>query len=143
VVNGKGGKQRTCVIPRPALDALGAHLQGRESGYVFTGRHMGHLSTRQIQRLLDDVAKDTGLQETRPGRVRERKKVTPHLLRHSFSRWTLDVGIDIAPLQQQIEHASLNTTAIYLKARPNHRRRVYKIRAGQYPSKLAPDPLSE
>lgn len=98
VVNGKGGKQRTCVTPRPALDALGAYLQGRESGYVFKGRDMGHLSTRQIQRLLDEVAKNAGLQETRPSRVRQRMKVTPHLLRHSFSRWTLDVGIDIANL---------------------------------------------
>ncbi|MDM7911764.1 MAG: tyrosine-type recombinase/integrase [Methanotrichaceae archaeon] len=129
VVNGKGGKQRTCIIPRPALDALSAYLQGRESGYVFEGRHQGHISTRQIQRLLDEIAEEAGLQETRPGKARQRKKVTPHLLRHSFSRWTLDVGIDIAYLQQQLGHASLSTTAIYLKARPNHRRRAYE-RAG-------------
>ncbi len=87
VVNGKGGKQRTCVIPRPDPDALGAYLQGRESGYVFEGRDMGHLSMRLIQRLLDEVAEDAGLQETRTGRVRQRKKVTPQLLRHSFGRW--------------------------------------------------------
>jgi len=127
VVNGKGGKQRTCVIPRPAIDALAAYLQSRESGYVFEGRHMGHLSTRQIQRLLDETAEDAGLQETRPGKMRQRKKVTPHLLRHSFSRWTLDAGIDIAYLQQQLGHASLSTTAIYLQARPNHRRRAYEM----------------
>lgn len=95
VVNGKCGKQRTCVIPRPALDALGAYLQGRESGYIFEGRDMGHLFTRQIQRLLDEVAKDLCLQETRLGKVRQRKKVTPHLLRHRFSRWTMDVGSDM------------------------------------------------
>ncbi len=100
VVKGKGGKQRTCIIPRPTLDALGIYLQGRGSGYVFEGRDMEHLSTRQIQRLLEDVAKDAGLQETRPGKVRQRKRVTPHILRHSFSRWTLDAGIDIAYLQQ-------------------------------------------
>lgn len=41
VVNSKGGKQRTCVIPRPALDALAAYLQGRESGYVFEGSSRG------------------------------------------------------------------------------------------------------
>jgi len=112
VMNGKGCKQRTCVIPRPAIEALGAYLQGQEIGYVFEGRHQGHISTRQIQRLLDEVAKDAGLQEMRPGRVQQRKKVTPRLLRHSFSRWTLDAGIDIAYLQQQLGHASLSTTAI-------------------------------
>jgi hypothetical protein len=42
-VNGKGGKQRACVIPRHALETLDAYLQGRESGYVFDGRHMGHI----------------------------------------------------------------------------------------------------
>ena len=52
------------------------------------------------------------------------KRITLHLLRHSFSRWTLDAGIDISYLQQQLGHASLSTTAIYLRARPNHCRKV-------------------
>jgi site-specific recombinase XerD len=38
----------------------------------------------------------------------------------------LDAGIDIAYLQQQLGHASLSTTAIYLRARPNHRRKAYE-----------------
>lgn len=29
VVNGKGGKQRTSILPKPVLEALAAHLQGR------------------------------------------------------------------------------------------------------------------
>jgi integrase len=126
VVNGKGGKQRTSILPRPVLEALAAHLLGRDSGYIFEGRNQGHISTRQIQRLLDDVAKKAGLQETRPGKVRQRKRITPHLLRHSFSRWSLDAGIDISYLQHQLGHSSLTTTAIYLQARPNHRRRAYE-----------------
>lgn len=126
VVNGKGGKQRTAIVPKPVLEALEAHIQGRSEGYVFEGRAHGHISTRQIQRLLDEVAEKAGLQETRPGKIRQRKRITPHLLRHSFSRWTLDAGIDIAYLQQQLGHSSLSTTAIYLQARPNHRRKAYE-----------------
>jgi site-specific recombinase XerD len=38
-------------------------------------------------------------------------------------------GIDISYLQQQLEHSSLTNTAIYLRARPNHRRKAYD-RAG-------------
>jgi integrase/recombinase XerD len=127
VVDGKGGKQRTSILPKPVIDALDAHLQGRAGGFIFEGREMGHISTRQIQRLLDEAAEVAGLQGTRPGKVRQRKRITPHILRHSFSRWTLDAGIDIAYLQQQLGHASLSTTAIYLKARPNHRRRAYEM----------------
>ena len=126
VVDGKGGKQRTSILPEPVLEALEAHLQGRDSGYIFEGRDQGHISTRQIQRLLNEAAEKAGLQETRPGNVRQRKRITPHLLRHSFSRWSLDAGIDISYLQHQLGHSSLTTTAIYLQARPNHRRNAYE-----------------
>ena len=126
VVNGKGGRQRTSILPRSVLEALEAHLQGRAEGYVFEGRDQGHISTRQIQRLLDRAAEEAGLQETRPGKVRQRKRITPHLLRHSFSRWSLDAGIDISYLQHQLGHSSLTTTAIYLQARPNYRRKAYE-----------------
>lgn len=126
VVDGKGGKDRTSILPKPALEALYGHLGERDEGYVFQGRDHGHISTRQVQRLLDAVAERAGLQETREGEVRRRKRITPHLLRHSFSRWSLDAGIDISYLQQQLGHSSLTTTAIYLQARPNHRRAAYE-----------------
>lgn len=67
IVNGKGGKQRTSILPKPALEALQSHLNGREEGYVFQGRDSGHISTRQIQRLLDGVAERAGLQENTTG----------------------------------------------------------------------------
>ncbi len=116
----------TSILPKPVLDAVEAHLRGRTEGYVFEGRDQGHISTRQIQRLLDEAADKAGLQEIRQGKVRQHKRITPHLLRHSFSRWTLDAGINISYLQQQLGHASLSTTAIYLRARPNHRRKAYE-----------------
>jgi integrase/recombinase XerD len=125
VVGGKGGKDRTSILPKPALEALLGHLGDRDEGYVFEGRDRGHISTRQIQRLLDAVAESAGLQEIRPGKERRRKRITPHLLRHSFSRWSLDAGIEISYLQQQLGHSSLATT-IYLQARPNHRRKAYE-----------------
>jgi len=56
VVNGKGGKQRTSILPKPVLEALQNHLNGQDVGYVFQGRDSGHISTRQIQRILDKVA---------------------------------------------------------------------------------------
>jgi len=127
IVNGKGGKRRTAIVPRPVMEALEVHINGRSEGYIFEGRDHGHISTRQIQRLLDRAAEKAGLQETRPGRVRHRKRITPHLLRHSFARWTLDAGIDISYLQHQLGHSSLSTTAIYLRARPEHRRKAYEM----------------
>jgi integrase len=49
----------------------------------------------------------------------------PHLLRHSFAIWSLDGGVPVGDLQDQLGHASLATTGIYLKASPNHRREAY------------------
>jgi len=116
----------TSILSKPILVALDAILQGREGGSIFEDRDQSHISTGQIQRLLDKAAEKAGLQQTRTGKVRERKRITPHLLRHSFSRWTLDAGIDIAYLQQQLGHSNLSTTAIYLQAKPNHRRKAYE-----------------
>jgi integrase/recombinase XerD len=93
VVDGKSGKQRTSILPKPVLEALKGRLNGREDRIVFGGRDHGHISTRQIQMLLDAVADREGFQQTRPGNVRKRKRVTPHLLKHRFW-WSLDAEID-------------------------------------------------
>jgi integrase len=34
VVNGKGGKQRTSILPKPVLESLEAHLNGRDCGMI-------------------------------------------------------------------------------------------------------------
>ncbi len=38
VVNGKGGKLRTSILPQPVVEALDDYLRERASGYVFEGR---------------------------------------------------------------------------------------------------------
>lgn len=123
---GKGRKARTCVVPKVVIEALEGYLQGRERGYVFKGRQDGHISTRQIQRILDDIASRAKLQDIREGEQRARHRITPHLLRHSFALWSLDRNVPVGDLQQQLGHRSLTTTGIYLRVRPNHRREAYE-----------------
>ena len=125
----KGGRPRTVVTPKPAIEALQAHFHGRMSGYVFAGRQNGHISTRQVQRILDGIAKRAGLQDERQVLQRNRKRVTPHLLRHSAASWWLDAGIHIGDVAGQLGHASLSTTTRYVDRAPNHRRASFR-RAG-------------
>jgi hypothetical protein len=57
VVDGKGGKQRIPILPKPILEALKGHLNDRE----VRAEIRGHISTGQIQRLLDTAAVSAGL----------------------------------------------------------------------------------
>ena len=118
----KGNRPRTVVAPKPTLDALLVHLQGRDSGFVFPGRQGGHISSRQVERILDEIATKAGLQDERPVKQRNRKRVSPHLLRHSAASWWLDAGIHIGDVAGQLGHASLSTTTRYVDRAPNHRR---------------------
>ena len=87
----------------------------------------GHTTSRQVQKKLDCIATRTRPQEVnrqdKAGNSRHR--IHPHMLRHSFSVWSLDGGVPVGDLQDQLGHASLPTTGILFKVSPDHRREEY------------------
>ena len=126
VVQGKGKKDRTVVAPKSTLEAI-ATLP--EDGYLFPGRQDGHLSSWEVGHILDIIAHRAGLQrETTGGKERIRKRITPHLLRHSHASWLLDAGLPVSDVQSQLGHTSLATTGFYLQRKPNHRRENMQLR---------------
>jgi integrase len=126
-VNAKFKKPRTVVLLPQIVEVVQKQLAGRSKGWLFPSYRGGHISSRQAQNILDGIAQRAGLQEVkRKDRAgKDRHRIHPHLLRHSFAIWSLDGGVPVGDLQDQLGHASLATTGIYLKASPNHRREAY------------------
>lgn len=125
--NAKFNKARTVILMPKVVEVLKMQLDGRSKGWLFPSYRDGHISSRQIQNILDGIATRAGLQEVKrqDKAGKNRHRIHPHLLRHSFAIWSLDSGVPVGDLQDQLGHASLATTGVYLKASPNHRREAY------------------
>jgi integrase/recombinase XerD len=126
-LNAKFKKPRTVVLLPKIVEAVSMQLAGRSKGWLFPSYRDSHITSRQVQNILDDIATQAGLQEVKrqDKAGKNRHRIHPHVLRHSFAVWSLDGGVPVGDLQDQLGHASLATTGIYLKVSPNHRREAY------------------
>lgn len=105
VNQGKGNKDRLTIFAQSLKDDLLKYLcEKKESKYLFPGAK-GHLTIKSVQLILERAAKNAGLN----------RKVTPHMLRHSFATHLLEQGTDIRYIQKLLGHSRLETTQIYTK----------------------------
>ena len=112
VVEGKGRKQRLCVLGEPACEALknlrtlaGSLWPGADGARarLFLNLRGGPLTTRSIELQMKVWLRASGLPP----------ELTPHKLRHSFATHLLDAGADLRSVQHMLGHSSLSTTQIY------------------------------
>jgi tyrosine recombinase XerC len=123
LVWGKGGKERVVLLGDPAVRALRTYisdgrselLRKKTAKALFLNRFGGRLSRRSIGLILDKYSKLSGLW----------KKVTPHLLRHTFATHMLEGGADLRAVQELLGHAQPTTTEIYTHVTPSRLREVY------------------
>ncbi len=124
-VRGKGDKIRVVFLSDSARDAIRDYLKARKdldsAMFVRYGRKANdggdlRLQPRAIQRLLKTYAAMAGIT----------RKVTPHVIRHSFATDLLQNGADIRSVQALLGHASINTTQIYTHVTDKHLRDVHK-----------------
>ncbi|MBE6487515.1 MAG: recombinase XerC [Methanosphaera stadtmanae] len=104
-VRGKGDKDRIVIFDDNTLNLIHEYLEKRpvENEYLFVSQKNKTLTPRYIQLMIKEYAE----------RANITKKVTPHILRHSFATHLLKNGVDIRAIQQLLGHSNLSTTQIY------------------------------
>lgn len=122
-VIGKGNKERQVPYGKKAELALEHWLTHRPtvaalgpgSAALFLNRDGERLTTRSLRRRL----------HARTHEVELDRRVTPHMLRHSFATHLLDGGADLRAIQELLGHASLGTTQRYTAVSVERLRAVY------------------
>ncbi len=107
VREGKGGKDRYVMLSQRLLEALREHwTTHRSAEFLFVGRtKSGHVSPEAVRSAVRHAAKSARLT----------KRVTPHLLRHSFATHLLEIGTDVTVIQSLLGHCNIRETSRYTR----------------------------
>lgn len=104
ILSGKGRKDRITLLSESIKNELLKYALQNNKPYLFQGRGEKY-PVKTIQRILDTARRKAGIP----------RKVTPHMLRHSFATHLLEQGTDIRYIQKLLGHEQLTTTQIYTK----------------------------
>jgi len=122
-IRGKGEKVRVVFLSDSAKDAIREYLKARKDmdeplfiQYSRNGAKGNRLTPRSIERIVKYYAIAAGIS----------KKVTPHVIRHSFATDLLSNGADIRSVQMMLGHANIATTQIYTHVTDKQLRDVHK-----------------
>ena len=107
LVRGKGAKQRMVPLMPQTAEAIRGYLAARpnvDQPYLFLSPQGQRLANDYLNRTLRRILARAGLA----------KRITPHMLRHTFATHLVRNGVDVRTVQELLGHADLETTANYL-----------------------------
>lgn len=132
-VRGKGDKVRVVFLSDSAKKAIAEYLKKRGdmgealfAGYGKLGKgkksgEVSRLTPRTVERLVKKYAIKAGIT----------RKVTPHVIRHSFATDLLENGADLRSVQALLGHANIATTQVYTHVTDKHLREVHRAFHGK------------
>ncbi|HZS43259.1 MAG TPA: site-specific tyrosine recombinase/integron integrase [Candidatus Paceibacterota bacterium] len=128
-IRGKGEKVRVVFLSNEAKEAIKKYLDKRVDvedalfvqlkspiGNKTEAKELHRLTARSIERIVKHYAIKAGIS----------KKVTPHVLRHSFATDLLENGADLRAVQMLLGHANITTTQIYTHITDKHLKEIHK-----------------
>ncbi len=125
IVMGKGSKERMLPLGRTALHYLKHYLSvvrpqllhGKPdtAAELFVTGWGGPMTRERFYEIIVAYGKSAGIS----------KRVTPHMLRHSFATHLLNNGTDLRIVQELLGHADISTTQIYTHLDVERLREVY------------------
>ena len=111
LVYGKGSKERIVPLGSEVMKWVDLYLKtariklakGGESPFLFITRSGKGMSRQRFWRMIKVYGQRAGI----------RKRITPHLIRHSFASHLLERGADLRSVQMMLGHVDISTTQIY------------------------------
>lgn len=129
-IRGKGEKVRVVFLSPAAKRAIKEYVDKRadldEALFVQMGKNSKNakdirLTPRSVERIVKQYAIKAGIT----------RKVTPHVIRHSFATDLLENGADLRSVQALLGHANIATTQVYTHITDKHLREVHRKFHGQ------------
>ena len=119
---GKGRKERIVPLGRSAAKWLRRYLSRSRSElskkpgrWVFLTRSGTCMTRQRFWQILQGCGKKCGI----------RRRLSPHVVRHSFATHLLERGADLRSLQLMLGHSDIGTTQIYTHVSRERLRRIY------------------
>ncbi len=122
LILGKGNKERIVKYGDYCSEALDNYINNaynqlncKGSEYLFLNNNGGNLTDRGVRFILDKIIKKTSVH----------KKISPHMIRHSFATHLLNGGCDLLSVQKLLGHESIKATQIYTHVTTDRLKEVY------------------
>lgn len=96
---------RVILLDESTKQLIQKYLEKRtqKSNYLVVNKSGNPLTPRYVQLMIKKYGNESGIE----------KKITPHILRHSYATHLFEQGVNIKIIQQLLGHINLSTTQIY------------------------------
>ncbi|MBT4129970.1 MAG: tyrosine recombinase [Candidatus Marinimicrobia bacterium] len=132
IVLGKGSKQRVIPVGQYAWEAIENYQHATKHKFgvrerdeaLFLGKNGTPLGTNGIRQRVKKAIQA----------IAELKKMSPHVLRHTFATHLLNAGADLMALKDLLGHANLSTTQVYTHVQVDKLKKAFQMahpRAGK------------